>query len=75
MLATSHDRNAVERRLGGAGGLPDLNTPRVSAEGTLAGKPLVVFVALMPAAWQRRWTHGGELDGGHASGASSTKQG
>ncbi len=75
MLATRHDRNAVERRLGDAGRLPNLSTPRVSAKGTLAGKPLVVFVALVPAAWQRRWTHGGDLDGGHASGASSTRQG
>ena len=67
MLATRHDRNAVERRLGGAGRLPNLSTPRVSAERTLVGKLLVVFVALVPAAWQRRWTHGGDLDGGHAS--------
>ena len=64
---TCHDRDAVERRFGGAGWLPGLNTPRVSAERTLVGKSLVVFVALVPAVWQRRRTHGGDLDGGHAS--------
>ena len=53
-LAACRDRDAVERRLGGARGLPGLRTPRVSAEGTLAGRPLVVFVALAPAAWLRR---------------------
>ena len=35
----------------------------MSAEGTLAGKLLVVFVALVPAAWLRRRTRGGGLDG------------
>ena len=59
-LAACRDRDAVERRLGGARGLPGLRTPRVSAEGTLAGRPLVVFVALAPAAWLRRRTRGGD---------------
>ena len=67
-LAACHDRDAVERRFGGARGLPDLSTPRVSAEGTLAGKPLVVFVALAPAAWLCRRMRGSGLDGGHAPG-------
>ena len=40
----------------------------MSAEGTLAGKPLVVFVALVPAAWLRRRMRGGGLDGDHAPG-------
>ena len=53
-LAACHDRDAVERRFGDARGLLDFRTPRVSAEGTLAGRPLVVFVALVPAAWLRR---------------------
>ena len=68
-LAACRDRDAVERRLGGARGLPGLRTPRVSAEGTLAGRPLVVFVALAPAAWLRRRTRGGGLDGDHAPGS------
>ena len=51
-LAACRDRDAVERRLGDARGLPGLRTPRASAEGTLAGRPLVVFVALVPAAAQ-----------------------
>ena len=68
-LAACHDRDAVERRLGDARGLPGLRTPRVSAEGTLAGRPLVVFVALAPAAWLRRRTRGGGLDGDHAPGS------
>lgn len=67
-LAACHDRDAVERRFGDARGLPGLRTPRVSAEGTLAGRPLVVFVALVPAAWLRRRTRGGGLDGDHAPG-------
>ena len=67
-LAACHDRDAIERRFGGARGLPDLSTPRVSAEGTLAGKPLVVFVALAPAAWLCRRMRGSGLDGGHAPG-------
>ena len=67
-LAACHDRDAVERRLGGARGLLDFRTPRVSAEGTLAGRLLVVFVALVPAAWLRRRTRGGGLDGDHAPG-------
>ena len=53
-LAACHDRDAVERRFGDARGLPGLRTPRVSAEGALAGRPLVVLVALVPAAWLRR---------------------
>ena len=53
-LAACHDRDAVERRFGGARGLPDLSTPRVSAEGTLAGKLFVTFVALVLTAWLRR---------------------
>ena len=67
-LAACRDRDAVERRLGDARGLPGLRTPRASAEGTLAGRPLVVFVALVPAAWLRRRTRGGGLDGDHAPG-------
>ena len=65
MLATRHDRNAVERRLGDARGLPGLRTPRVSAEGTLAGNPLV---ALVPAAWLRRRTRESGPDGDYAPG-------
>ena len=38
----------------------------MSAEGTLAGKLLVVFVALVPAAWLRRRMHESGLDGDHA---------
>ena len=60
-LAACHDRDAIEKRLGDARGLLGLRTPRVSAEGTLAGRPLVVFVALVPAAWLRRRTRGGGL--------------
>ena len=56
-LAACHDKDAIEKRFGDARGLPGLRTPRVSAEGTLAGRPLVVFVALVPAAWLRRRTH------------------
>ena len=67
-LAACHDRDAIERRLGDARGLLGLRTPRVSAEGTLAGRPLVVFVALVPAAWLRRRTRGGGLDEDHAPG-------
>ena len=67
-LAACHDRDAVERRLGDARGLPGLSTPRVSAEGTLAGKLLVVLVALVPAAWLRRRTRGSGLDGDHVPG-------
>ena len=67
-LAACHDKDAIERRLGDARGLLGLRTPRVSAEGTLAGRPLVVFVALVPAAWLRRRTRGGGLDGDHAPG-------
>ena len=47
----------------------------MSAEGTLAGRPLVVFVALVPAAWLRRRTRESGLDGDHAPGASSTRRG
>ena len=67
-LAACHDRDAVERRFDDARGLPGLRTPRVSAEGALADRPLVVFVALVPAAWLRRRTRGGDLDGDHAPG-------
>ena len=67
-LAACHDRDAIERRLGDARGLLGLRTPRVSAEGTLAGKLLVVFVALVPAAWLRRRMRGGGLDEDHAPG-------
>ena len=38
----------------------------MSAEGILSGKLLVVFVALVPAAWQRRRTRESGLDGDHA---------
>ena len=62
------DKDAIERRLGGARGLLDFRTPRVSAEGTLAGRLLVVFVALVLTAWLRRRTRGGGLDGDHAPG-------
>ena len=67
-LAACHDRDAVERRFGGARGLSGFGTPRVSTEGILSGNPLVVFVALVPAAWLRRRTRGGGLDGDHAPG-------
>ncbi len=67
-LAACHDKDAIERRLGDVKGLLGFRTPRVSAEGTLAGRPLVVFVALVPAAWLRRRTRGGGLDGDHAPG-------
>ena len=67
-LAACCDRDAVERRLGDARGPPGLRTPRASAEGTPAGRPLVVFVALVPAAWLRRRTRGGGLDGDRALG-------
>ena len=40
----------------------------MSAEGILSGRLLVVFVALVPAAWLRRRMRGGGLDGGHAPG-------
>ena len=62
-LAACHDKDAIERRLGDARGPLDFRTPRVSAEGTLAGKLLVVFVALVPAAWLRRRMHESGLDG------------
>ena len=65
---THHDKDAIEKRFGDTRGLLDFRTPRVSAEGTLAGKLLVVFVALMPAAWQRRRMHESGLDGDHAPG-------
>ena len=65
-LAACHDKDAIEKRFGDARGLLDFRTPRVSAEGTLAGRPLVVCVALVPAAWLRRRTRGGGLDGDHA---------
>ena len=67
-LAACHDRDAVERRLGDARGLLGLRTPCVSAEGILSGKLLVVFVALVPAAWQRRRTRESGLDGDHVPG-------
>ena len=68
-LAACHDKDAVERRFGDARGPPGLRTPRVSAEGTPAGKLLVVFVALVPAAWLRRWKRESGLDGDHALGS------
>ena len=67
-LAACHDRDAIEKRFGDARGLPGFRTPRASAEGTLAGKLLFVFVALVPAAWLRRRTRGSGLDGDHAPG-------
>lgn len=74
-LAACHDRDAVERRLGDARGLPDLSTPRVSAEGTPAGRPLVVFVALVPAAWLRRRTRESGPDGDYAPGGPPRRGG
>ena len=65
-LAVYHDKDAIEKRFGDVKGLLDFRTPRVSAEGTLAGKLLVVFVALVPAAWLRRRMHESGLDGDHA---------
>ena len=62
-LAACHDKDAIEKRFGDARGLPGLRTPRVSAEGTLAGKLLVVFVALVLTAWLRRRMHESGLDG------------
>ena len=62
-LAACHDKDAIEKRFGDARGLLDFRTPRVSAEGALAGKLLVVFVALVLTAWLRRRTRGGGLDG------------
>ena len=53
-LAAYRDKDAIERRFGDARSLPGLRTPRVSAEGTLAGKLFATFVALVPAAWLRR---------------------
>ena len=43
--------------------LLDLRTPRVSTEGTLAGKLFVTFVALVLAAWLRRRMRETGLDG------------
>ena len=62
-LAAYRDKDAIEKRFGDVKSLLDLRTPRVSAEGTLAGKLLVVFVALVLTAWLRRRTRGGGLDG------------
>ena len=74
-LAACHDRDAVERRFDDARGLPGLRTPRVSAEGALADRPLVVFVALVPAAWLRRRTRGGGPDGDYAPGGPPRRGG
>ena len=74
-LAARRDRDAVEKRLGDARGPPGLSTPRASAEGAPAGKPLVVLVALVPAAWLRRRTRGGGLDGDHAPGGPPRRGG
>ena len=52
--AACRDKDATEKRLGDARSPPDLRTPRVSTEGTLAGKLFAAFVALVPAAWLRR---------------------
>ena len=62
-LAVYHDKDAIEKRFGDVKGLLDFRTPRVSAEGTLAGKLLVVFVALVLTAWLRRRMHESGLDG------------
>ena len=53
-LAAYRDKDAIEKRFGDVKSLLDLRTPRVSTEGTLAGKLFVTFVALVPAAWLRR---------------------
>ena len=53
-LAAYHDKDAIEKRFGDVKGLLDFRTPRVSTEETLSGKLLVVFVALVIAAWLRR---------------------
>ena len=62
-LAVYHDKDAIEKRFGDVKGLLDFRTPRVSAEGTLAGKLLVVFVALVLTAWLRRRMRETGLDG------------
>ena len=75
-LAACHDKDAVERRLGDARGLPGLRTPRVSAEGTLAGRPLVVCSS---RSCRRRGCAGGRAraasTGTTRPGASSTRRG
>ena len=53
-LAAYRDKDAIEKRFGDARSLLDLRTPRVSTEGTLAGKLFVTFVALVLTAWLRR---------------------
>lgn len=53
----------IERRLGDARSPPGLRTPRASAEEMRAGRPLVTFVALVPAAWLRRRMRETGLDG------------
>lgn len=53
-LAAYRDKDATERRFGDVKSLLDLRTPRVSTEGTLAGKLFVTFVALVLTAWLRR---------------------
>ena len=52
--AACRDKDAIEKRLGDVRSPPGLRTPRVSTEGTLAGKLFAAFVALVPAAWLRR---------------------
>lgn len=53
-LAAYRDKDAIEKRFGDVKSLLDLRTPRVSTEGTLAGKLFVTFVALVLTAWLRR---------------------